>query len=273
MDYQFNDALKSSLFTNIPDMQDICQPLKQIGITFFCYSEFTSDNTLTTLVSSYNIPRYYFTNEGYKVDPFMNNPVISIPGLYLVESHANNNSQREFLQMLKSNGAAESFSIVKFIQNGMRHYHFGMAHRNPAEINYCISNYDLFEAFILYFHEKAERLLNCSDKIIIPKFTLDLPSDTLGDTIAQDDLKRRRFLDAIEYDTVKFDAVPTKKPFTSRERQCLSLVIKGKSAKNIAKNLDLSVRTIEFYMNNIKKKTDSRTIAELISILREHIRY
>lgn len=53
---------------------------------------------------------------------------------------------------------------------------------------------------------------------------------------------------------------------TQREIQCLAGVVKGLSSKNIARKLNLSYRTIEFYIANIKKKYGCRTKFELMSV-------
>ena len=51
---------------------------------------------------------------------------------------------------------------------------------------------------------------------------------------------------------------------TPRERTCLMQLIKGKTSKQIADSLKLSIRTIESYLNNIKHKLGCKTKSELI---------
>lgn len=51
---------------------------------------------------------------------------------------------------------------------------------------------------------------------------------------------------------------------TPREMDCLNYTVKGMSAKKIGEMLGLSHRTIEEYLNNIKKKVGVNTKAELI---------
>lgn len=51
---------------------------------------------------------------------------------------------------------------------------------------------------------------------------------------------------------------------SKREHQCLHYTIRGRSAKQIAKILDLSPRTIEEYIQNIKIKFNVTTKSELI---------
>lgn len=52
-----------------------------------------------------------------------------------------------------------------------------------------------------------------------------------------------------------------------REKQCANLLIRGKTAKEIAAQLNLSHRTIEFYIENIKNKLHVSTKSELIDKL------
>jgi DNA-binding CsgD family transcriptional regulator len=42
--------------------------------------------------------------------------------------------------------------------------------------------------------------------------------------------------------------------FSAREAECMLLLIKGKTLAQTAKDLKLSTRTVEFYVNNMKKK-------------------
>lgn len=52
---------------------------------------------------------------------------------------------------------------------------------------------------------------------------------------------------------------------TSRERECLDLLLQGKTAKETASRLALSSRTVEFYLNNIKRKLKCSNKGELFS--------
>jgi DNA-binding CsgD family transcriptional regulator len=51
---------------------------------------------------------------------------------------------------------------------------------------------------------------------------------------------------------------------SKRESQCLALLSQGKTAKEIAKKLDISHRTIETYYDKMREKTHSNTRMELL---------
>lgn len=59
---------------------------------------------------------------------------------------------------------------------------------------------------------------------------------------------------------------------TPRESQILSALGRGESSKQIAKALDLSVRTVETHRQSIKRKLDLEGQAELIKYAVEHAR-
>lgn len=52
--------------------------------------------------------------------------------------------------------------------------------------------------------------------------------------------------------------------FSKREKECISHLINGLSSKQIAKELNISHRTVEFYLESIKNKFKCRTRLELI---------
>lgn len=55
---------------------------------------------------------------------------------------------------------------------------------------------------------------------------------------------------------------------STREKQCLCLLLKNKTAKETAEQLQLSFRTIEYYFENIKDKLDCESKGELFQLAR-----
>lgn len=51
---------------------------------------------------------------------------------------------------------------------------------------------------------------------------------------------------------------------TTRELECLFYVLKGKTSKHIGKTLNISYRTVETHMSNVKSKLNIRNKSELI---------
>jgi DNA-binding NarL/FixJ family response regulator len=51
---------------------------------------------------------------------------------------------------------------------------------------------------------------------------------------------------------------------TSREREVLQLIAEGKSTKIIAKEIFVSIKTVEWHSSQIMKKVGVKSIAELV---------
>ena len=55
--------------------------------------------------------------------------------------------------------------------------------------------------------------------------------------------------------------------FTRREAECMVLLLKGKAINSVADILELSPRTVEYYIKNMKSKIGCRTKFELVDLV------
>jgi len=60
------------------------------------------------------------------------------------------------------------------------------------------------------------------------------------------------------------DDLPPKEPLSPRERQILQLLAEGKSTKEIATALDITIKTAETHRSNIMRKLDLHHVTELV---------
>ena len=63
---------------------------------------------------------------------------------------------------------------------------------------------------------------------------------------------------------------PRSAPLTDRQRQVLRLISEGRSAKEIASNLKISVKTAQFHKSSIMEKLNLHTTAELTKYAIDH---
>lgn len=59
-------------------------------------------------------------------------------------------------------------------------------------------------------------------------------------------------------------------PLTDREKTILRLLAEGNSNKHVARELDISVRTVETHRRNVKRKLEIKTSAGLVKYAIEH---
>ncbi len=55
--------------------------------------------------------------------------------------------------------------------------------------------------------------------------------------------------------------------FTRREAECMILLLKGKTINSVATILNLSPRTVEYYVKNMKSKLGCKTKFELVDLV------
>jgi DNA-binding NarL/FixJ family response regulator len=67
-----------------------------------------------------------------------------------------------------------------------------------------------------------------------------------------------------------FKAPAPRSSLSVREQDILAFLANGQSSKHIARALDLSVRTVEAHRQNIRRKLDLETQADLIKYAVEH---
>lgn len=61
-------------------------------------------------------------------------------------------------------------------------------------------------------------------------------------------------------------AVETFAELTPREHEVMSLMVTGQSNKEIARNLDISVKTVEVHRSRVMQKTESKNIVDLLQL-------
>lgn len=146
-------------------------------------------------------------------------------------------------------------TIIEPVVDGCEFYFLGTSSNDKTVINKYLSNFCLVEKFIQYFQKVSSPLL----KKLYPNRLLfvDRAENTLSYEIVND-INRLIFLTTIYgYN------------FSKRELECIPLLLKSMSAKQIAEHLNLSYRTIETYINNLKTKTNTTNKNELICLLSE----
>lgn len=95
--------------------------------------------------------------------------------------------------------------------------------------------------------------------------TIELSTSSLNSTILINESKENNlFMSPKKRDLILVERFPYH-DFTIRESECLFYLCRGYTAKETSALLNISVRTVEFHLNNIKDKTGYRNQSSLIS--------
>ena len=114
---------------------------------------------------------------------------------------------------------------------------------------------DILISFKQYFREKAAPILKQAEK---QKFILPFNDKIdIDSSLMNPDLNANLLLSNSRM----------KNNLTVRQIECCTLLLAGKTAKEISETLRLSQRTVEYYFGNIRTKLQCNNKAELIAKL------
>ena len=136
-------------------------------------------------------------------------------------------------------------------------------------VNVYLNNLDMLDRFVLFFNDRAERLLKKAErtKIILPGklyqqseekiHTSPALADMIEGVINEMQIKKYRIKHE-KYQHIKL---------SSRELDCIFLYQDGKTAKETARELNISQRTVETYFENIKNKLSCYSKDQVLQFL------
>jgi DNA-binding CsgD family transcriptional regulator len=265
------------------DIQNICKPLKKLNITYFSHIFVNNQKQFSAIASDPDYSAYYLKREYYKKreefypdslfkqnlkNSFVMWDFIEVKGL----------SAKIYQEAADLFNIKHLFSIVEDAPSGRHYYNFA-SNTNDLSINQIYyANLDLLHKFIQYFKEKANesKELSACHKI---KFQIEIPDKkiiTLSNGMLNDK-DRCDFLESIDSPCGKQgteilnDRIILKNKnidklvkLTKQQTKCLHLLAAGYTNKQIASSLELSIRTVENYLNNIRTTLDCHTSKDLL---------
>ncbi len=247
------------ILTSTNEMHTICEPIKKFfGATYFSYVELYPPNIRIQLCMSSvdwvefyykNFPKYFKKTEEDEDDESGLFTWDMVPSRKLV-----NADMRNYFNI------ANGVILVREKGDHCESFFFAGTSDNYRAQHLFVNNQDLLERFASYFKEKAAHLIKEAKKqpiIMPPPYpSLHLPNKMDSSSYSKDVF--------IEDTRVTSADQTTGINLSAREKECLHLYVRGKTAKEIGKALHLSNRTIENYLQNIKLKLGLSSKSQLI---------
>lgn len=268
------DLIKSHPALNFAqDIADICQPLKQLNISYFSHVHIDNTNKFSTLNNNPNFIAHYLNNKYYNVDIHMAEP--GLLGDYIVWDAIECDGQTAKMdEESVAFGIKHTFTIIEKNNTGHHYYHFANNSSNQSINQIYVANIDLLKLFILHFKDKIRNSKQLSQAYDL-KFNLDHNAE--GYTLKTDihdvsqELRKSLFLNKMGQIN-SFDPNIIK-PLSHREIEILAWLHHGKKVNDIAKITGLAEVTVNKHITNIKEKTQCYTpfqLGELFSTMFHH---
>lgn len=240
----------------------ICKPLEAyLGLDVFAYSH-------TSPCGGYyqfsNVPAESmlpWENQTFKDNFFLKHPAVYEAGAYLLNAVVEK-KYSGVLKFMSKNGVNLHLRIVRKDKTGCHQFLFGTKRKEVPFNALFFDDIAVLNSFCDYFLKESKSIRKNSDSY----------------AFSMKELMGEDFFDSRHY-TPASVAISTRDQFLSeispdyrlmlalskQEKKCLAEVLVGKTAAGIASSLNLSTRTVESYINNLKRKTDCSNKEELIN--------
>lgn len=237
-------------FTTSQYVAEIARPLEKLGITYFTYTRTDLDGSRVYLTNHPASLENYLTKKLYLVGN-----TESAPKKYQCQIVLWDTLPKQYIY--DDNVRSRNIDHGMFMINPHDTYceFFGFATRkgNDRIINTYLTKLDQLKNFTAYFMEKSASLIQevAANKIILP-----FHEDKL-DFIENPDVDHElKFMNA----SFPFNQFSISK----QQAACARLLIEGKKIREIAACLHLSPRTVEHYLNHLKKKLRCSNRTQLV---------
>ncbi|HLB57046.1 MAG TPA: helix-turn-helix transcriptional regulator [Coxiellaceae bacterium] len=148
-------------------------------------------------------------------------------------------------------------------------FHFFFSKNDYSALNRCFNNIEMIEKFCQYFVKNAQSIIAKASKDPIVKAWYPQQTNVIkkNSGLNNQKIKLMQLFDGN-------NKLPDMERLSKREIDCVYFITRGFTSKQIGKQLNLSYRTIETYIGNIKAKCSLKTkfdIAQTFEHLVSHL--
>lgn len=238
----------------------VTNPLKKLGISGFFYMRIFPDNSFINITSRYEHARNYFHQlySGKYQPQDLAEQLFTLPGVSLSALNTNNKVWQDANQL----GYGNAISLYNNTQKMQEITCFYSTSDNHAINHFYINQLDYLKNFKNFLINQTNSIIQMleQNKCQLPDFLL---SDSATSKILEPNKKPV---------IVIHEKSQSPLSLAPQRAQCLLHAAQGKSTKQIAHQMNLSIRTIDYYLSIIRKELGCRSTKELIATYREQLK-
>jgi DNA-binding CsgD family transcriptional regulator len=259
---------------------DLSKQVKQLFKPLFRYTplnhfdyqrQYYDGTTLLLFGKSPKFVTQYFENELYptlsEVLHVRSRYILLASEVELPEELDPLSKYRKNIQLAQEAEIQHRLCIVQHYPHYCEIFCFGSHQPLAKMLDFYMNNKELLEKFIIYFKESARSLIKLGEanKVKMNNF-IDISGETV---LSRPQANYNELLKALELKKYHILRPTGLVKLTRRELECLALTTQRFSAKEVAKSLKLSPRTVEEYLNNLKIKLGCQGKYDLIELAKE----
>lgn len=244
-------------------IQKITKPLREkLDVGYFTYHRIDHDGRYTVLVDRPDWAEFYVDRQFYLDDPYLRHPSVYQRGCCSFQSNGSN-EYRERISRYGKEIFNLDYNVMLIEKDAASVEFFGFAAnqgKNRLE-NVALNCPNLLKAFASHFKRELsfvlQRMQEEAGSLIHLKGS---------DFFTKDPIHPNPKIDGLLEDIGRGDVQFLAAKLSVQEKKCLKGILLAKSAKTIARDLKLSPRTVESYIENIKNKLSCSSRQELFAL-------
>lgn len=266
------------------DVSQICEPLFNSSvIDYFEMQQYHSDGRFISLTNKPQLTKIYLENEIYVTNEELSKTIgnnQSIIAIFSKDIYQKTSYQEgKALKNISIGCELDIYHRIYIIQKRLAYFNlfgFGCCSDLPQIISIMMSNIDVLIKFGKYFEDNSLSLIDFSNEnpIYLPNFNkikYIQDAEVLFERDKIEKVLNANYLLSAKNKLSNNAVQKNISRLSKREYECINLIVQGYTAKESAKILGLSHRTIEEYIIRIKNKLGCSTRHELISIFMKSI--
>jgi len=249
-------------YTSCHLVDEVIRPFRQFGVTFFVYVKIFPDGTRISLNNSVAWSKFFFKNfskyiNGEIFESFETQDQSVVRELWTLKKEGNLlliDNEREF-------NLGNGIDITLSGKNYTEFFVFATDKNRTEMNNFFLNHSDLLTQSIFYFKDKGSKIIKDAEKNGLIYFPHEIHK------IKKDGFDRERIMNTIQPSRYYLNGKYQGSYLTKSEYYCLKLISEMKSIKEAANMLNLSQRTVEKHINNIKIKFECHKKSDFIEII------
>lgn len=253
-------------FQSVSAITEMTKPLNAIGLSYFTFDRTYQDGSHLRLTNAGRWIEAYYRNELYNVAIFEKDPRLFTNG-YVFWSWLN---REPIYSAAAKYNIDHGLTLIQVHDNYSDFFHFGTTCNNYIAAEILIEKLPFLYRFIAYFKQQARHLIAQAETERFKLPVLEEKQIHLANLQAERGEGEQALNEWLQKTEVtrlylgdKFDNAY----LTRREMDIFWLLKDGEKPTDIAKRLNLSHRTLETHIKNLKDKLKCSTLFELGFVL------
>lgn len=261
-----DDFLQTGItFTSCDQVQEICSDFfSETDLTYYNYVRVYDDGSRICLSNNRDWMLFVFSNHDKFKITFEEKPEHGTSRYVIWDNVSGINEDSLMIVAKQEFDIAHGFTIINAYNGYVEFQYFGTTQNRSDINNFYINNLGLLHNFGMYFRDRAHALIEQAEKT-----RFKTPGQQFfwlkKDEATDQYVRSNYFTETNEVERYYLSGELSHVYLTKREAQCLTALIDGMTAKEIGKFFDISFRTVENYLNDIKQKLSCRKRSDLVT--------